>query len=110
MWEYNAKKSLLYAFNLINKERRQACVPYNATVNHNRANKRRIYADQVIFRYSTTFQGTNTIQACGGFRGNRINVVLSIVSCGNSGKSRRKLTQFFALFWVKLHVILVAPV
>ena len=51
-------------------------MPYSATVIHNGANKRRIYADQVIFRYSTTFQGTNTIQACGGFRGNEINVFI----------------------------------
>ena len=48
-------------------------MPYSATIIQIGTNERRIYADQVILRYSTTFQGANTIQASCGFRGNKIN-------------------------------------
>ena len=52
-------------------------MPHSATIIQNGANERCVYTNQVIDRYSTTFQITNNIQAFCGFLGNNVNMFIA---------------------------------
>ena len=55
-------------------------MPHSATIIQNGANERFVYTNQVIDRYSTTFQSTNNIQAFCGFLGNNVNMFIPFLS------------------------------